>query len=318
VNLGPQSLSQSTQTWFPSLCCTYNGFDPNNLGCCENPVPFDCYDYLPNAYDVWYKFTTNGGNVTISLNVLNTNLVLEVYTASGMPGDNGIHTTACNSGNQISVSVSDLAAGTYYFRVYNTSYGPASFTISASGSALPVELDYFNGRTEKEGNVLQWTTQTEKNVARHAVERSEEGVSWSETGSLEGQNNTQTTQHYRFVDPTPPPSAYYRVRSVDYDGQFSLSHVILLTRKDEQSGILSVYPSPASDQVTVSFGAERESGVSLHLTDVTGRVLLTKQVDAETGMNRTDLSVNGLPAGLYFITLEGGTNAGTPVRLVKQ
>ena len=318
VQLGTQSLSQSTQSWFPNYCCTYNGFDPNNLGCCENPIPFDCYDYLPNAYDVWYKFTTNGGNVTISLNVLNTNLVLEVYTGSGMPDGAAHSSTACNAGNQISVSVTNLVAGTYYFRVYSTSYGPANFTISATGSALPVELEQFNGRAEKEGNVLYWTTRTEKNVAWHVIERSEEGTSWNEIGRTEGQNNTQTQQYYRFIDRTQLPHSFYRLRSVDYDGEFSLSSVILLTRKTEQSGIISVYPSPTNDHVSLTYAVAGSSSVLLHLTDITGRVLFSKRVETNTGINQTDLSLDDLPPGLYFITLEDPTMTYNPMRVVKQ
>lgn len=319
VNLGTQTVALASQTWPPSFCCSNNNFDPNGMNCCDNPLPDDCLFFLPNAYDVWYKFTTNsGGDINLSISVLNTNLVIEAFTQSGMPLQGG--PTTCNAGNQFSVSLTNLAAGTYYFRVYLAAITPSSalFTIAASGSALPVELDRFGGTVEKEGNQLHWTTQTEKNVQWHVVERSEEGIMWDELGRVAGQTNSQTAQEYHFMDRKPLPSAYYRLRSVDFDGQFSLSNAILLARKWDQLGIIHVYPSPATEWVTVEFGSERETEVQLLLTDVSGRILLEKTVEAGAGLNQTTFAVDHLPPGLYFIAVNNGATVSAPMRLVKQ
>ena len=312
INLGTQSSALATQSWFPDPCCSYNNFDPNGMGCCIDPT--DCYNFGPNANsDVWYKFTTAGGDISITVNVVNTELVLQVYTESGIPGPGS--PSACNVGTPVAVTITNLSAGTYYFRLYsNTPPGSALFTIAASGSALPVELEDFSGVAEKEGNVLNWTTRTEKNVEWHVIERSAEGLDWHEIGRLAGQVNALSPRQYRFVDRTAPAQAYYRLRTVDYDTQFSFSDIIVLNRRQIQVGLLSVYPSPATDQLTVVFASEREAGMQLRLSDISGRALWQKTVEALVGQNQTSFSVDALPAGLYFLTLDNGA----PIRVLKQ
>jgi len=116
-------------------------------------------------------------------------LGLEVIADPGQTSGN----SACGENAQNSIPLSNLAIGTYYFRVYSYSQSPMVFTISAFGSALPVELSQFTGQVKEQENTLNWETQTEKNVAWHVVERSAEGT------------NLPSPVHHSTPTPTRPP-----------------------------------------------------------------------------------------------------------------
>ena len=313
ANVGIQALPAATQTFTAPICCSYNQYSPQP-GCCVQNPPLDCFDNIPVVFDVWYTFqVVAGGNITISINS-NVVLGLEVVADPGQFYGN----SACDENTQASVTLSNLAAGTYYFRVYSFDQLPLLFNISASGSALPVELKAFTGQVREHENVLNWETQTEKNVAWHTVERSADGLHWLGIGQIAGKGNSVVATRYSLTDRLPLTRAYYRLRSVDTDGQSSLSKTIILTRADKTWGISMVYPSPTSDQVTVQFNTTQEEPVSLRITDVSGRLIMQQAVEATNGSNSLTVTVSSLPAGLYLMSLHNGTTASEGMRFVKQ
>lgn len=313
VNVSIQALPAATQTFPASICCAYNQYAAYP-SCCTQFPGLECFDNVTPAFDVWYKFqTVTNGNITISINS-NAYLGLEVVADAGQTFGN----SACDANASPSVTLSNLPAGIYYFRVYSFSQSPLLFTISASGSALPVELKAFTGQVKEHENVLEWETQTEKNVAWHVVERSADGLNWLGIGQIVGKGDSEVVNRYSLTDRLPLTRAYYRLRSVDADGQSSLSKTIILTRPEKTWGISMVYPSPTSDQVTVQFNTTQEEPVSLRITDLSGRLLLQQAVEASNGSNSLTLTVSNLPAGLYLVSLHHGTTASEAMRFIKQ
>ncbi len=68
--------------------------------------------------------------------------------------------------------------------------------------------------------------------------------------------------------------------------------------------ILSVYPNPASQKVTVSFSLPGSEQVDLSVVDVTGKtVLQSTQSEYASGANAVSLDCAQLPVGSYFVEL---------------
>ncbi len=185
-------------------------------------------------------------------------------------------------------------------------------------AALPLELTSFDGETLPLSNMLYWETKTEKNVQTHLIERSADGAHWTEIGRKPGQANSNLPLKYTLEDRAPVTKAYYRLRSIDFDGQESKSNTILLTRKSDHFGITSVFPSPTVDNVTVQFTALQEETVTIQVLDGTGRLVLTQSVDAVQDINERLLPLNGLQAGIYTVTVTNSAGVSAPVRFVKQ
>ncbi len=73
------------------------------------------------------------------------------------------------------------------------------------------------------------------------------------------------------------------------------------------------YPNPVNNVLTVS-NTDRVTVDRVFVSDVTGRVIISKEVDGESSIT---LDFSGLNAGLYFVTVKGENRAFTS-KIVKQ
>mgnify|MGYP000008082492 FL=1 len=66
---------------------------------------------------------------------------------------------------------------------------------------------------------------------------------------------------------------------------------------------LRVFPNPARDEVNIAFTAAAAGEGRLRITDVLGRLVYEEQASVAPGANRLQLSLSGMPAGLYTVML---------------
>ncbi len=184
-------------------------------------------------------------------------------------------------------------------------------------SPLPLELVYFSGKKLERANLLEWQTANEDQVQWHQLERSSDGIAWAQIAQLPATGLLGGTQRYQYEDRLPPPSSYYRLRSIDFDGQTSLSPVIHLARPEGPAGLLSVFPMPTTRVANVEF--EMRGGMPLKwlLTDLTGRGLRSGTATSKPGPNLMEINLTGLPDGMYFLQLQSANWRSEPVKLVK-
>ncbi|MEP7168102.1 MAG: HYR domain-containing protein, partial [Bacteroidota bacterium] len=77
---------------------------------------------------------------------------------------------------------------------------------------------------------------------------------------------------------------------------------------------ISVAPNPAHDNLTVSIDAKQNSDLSLTLTDISGRIVLSEKHTATAGMNRYEVNLNTLSKGVYILQADfGGSGQKTKV-----
>ena len=109
--------------------------------------------------------------------------------------------------------------------------GLTNFSAATAGALMdvttPVELIYFEGRAEGNIALLSWETATELNNDRFEIEWSRDAASFVHIGEIDGNGTTDMLKRYMFVDNQPLSGInYYRLRQVDYDGQFEYSPII--------------------------------------------------------------------------------------------
>ncbi|WP_276499796.1 hypothetical protein [Pontibacter litorisediminis] len=175
---------------------------------------------------------------------------------------------------------------------------------------LPVELSRFEGKATQSGISLDWETASEQNNSHFEVERSADGNTFELLGSVEGHGNSAVTLKYRFLDKHPHPGLnYYRLKQVDFDGQYEYSKVVAVTAT-EQAGKLQalLLPNPCLSgdcQVSISTSAPGQQ-VRVQLQDLTGRVVFEQRLrnDAEQ-LQLTQEQLQGL-RGVFILTAEAG------------
>lgn len=183
---------------------------------------------------------------------------------------------------------------------------------------LPIKLADFRARLQGNSAVqLTWETALESHASHFEVERSTDGRNFTAIGTIKAKGNSQTDQAYTYND-QPPAGAvfYYRLKMVDIDNRFEYSAVRKITLSNLGLSF-SVSPNPVSQAFTLQVNGRAVAQLGLSLTDQVGRVIRRYDAVKKSPDLTQRFSVEGLPAGVYFLNISGeGINH--TERLLKQ
>lgn len=108
-----------------------------------------------------------------------------------------------------------------------------TLTNLTGGCVLPIELTQFSGYKSNSVNVLEWTTQSEKNSKEFIIERSADGKNWKTLGVIPGHFNSTITRNYYFTDNSPSDILnYYRLKQTDVDNRFEYFKMIFIDNRN--------------------------------------------------------------------------------------
>ncbi len=190
--------------------------------------------------------------------------------------------------------------------------GIVALTVDAA--VLPVELVEFVGRKTSEGVSLSWKTASELNNSGFEVQR--RGASreaWQILGFVRGNGTTTEAQSYSFQDRTASGVVQYRLKQIDFDGQFEFSNVIEVDAGvPKQFALDQNYPNPFNPTTMIRYELPVASTVSLKVYDVLGREVATLVNERqEAGAYSVTFNANTLSSGVYFYRLQAGNFVAT-------
>jgi hypothetical protein len=171
-------------------------------------------------------------------------------------------------------------------------------------TVLPVNFLMFNAACENGRAKLTWKTTGEVNVQRFAIERSENGNTWIEVGSLPPSGASSGERTYNFKDPAQA-SGFYRIVEHSYDGRKTISSVIRNGCKGGPS--FTIFPNPASEKIVINVTLEQRSKMNYYITDSKGAVILRKESILEAGLSQVPVSLNGIAKGIYTLHAHWGS-----------
>ena len=192
----------------------------------------------------------------------------------------------------------------YLIEAKTTSLDPFStLPPDESSVVLPIILKTFEATSRNLQNIISWTTLSEQNVKEFVIERSmNPSNNWGIIATILADNNHSEGTSRTFTDTNPNCLSYYRLRSVDFDGKENISKIISVERNCLQSKNIKTYPNPTQASLNINFDAPQSGILTLSFTDMLGRVILQKHVDAIEGINNISVDLTGLKNGLYFVT----------------
>jgi len=252
--------------------------------------------------DIWYVLTSdNDGNMneklvlTVTPGNSTADLALALYggTCGALvelncvnAGGDGVPETITYTetgfrGNDLETRDNTV----YYLRVIDF-YGESSpFTISATGSALPVTLVSFDAKAASARSVvLNWTVVDELNITQYIIESSSDGKHWSPIGSVKAAQ----TPAYSFRDENPSQGInYYRLQMVEANGSAAHSPIRQVIFSADRQVMLA--PNPTSGQIYIT-GLEKvtqsaqisiynEFGLKVWSGKLSGTELATSGID---------------------------------------
>ena len=238
-------------------------------------------------------FITNGGNGVLVANNTPSTAPPASYTwytvtssGPGGPGTSYTYTVVPGSTSNQILGV----AGVTYAVVANYASGAKD----TSGTALPVRLMNFKGKNMNNTNVLSWVTATETNSAEFAIERSSNGETFTQVGTVKAAGVSTNEKAYNYTDAGFTSfTNYYRLRMVDENGAFSYSNVVKLNKQGK--AVFQILPNPIENSTVNVYGSNMKLA---NVYNVNGSLLISQAI---TSPEHAALKVNNLAKGVYVI-----------------
>jgi hypothetical protein len=161
---------------------------------------------------------------------------------------------------------------------------------------LPVRLEYFNAVQRNNTINLEWKTLEEEEGASITLQRSLDGVSWTDISSYR-LSITNGPKQYSFIDSARQNvRSSYRLRTELASGVKEYSQIrSVIMRANEMN---SIYPNPASSYINVG-------GKDPQVSDPWGRRWF---LPIEKTVAGSHIIVSSVPKGIYFVRSTAGVS----------
>lgn len=245
---------------------------------------------------------------------MNNALNLSTNTAICGTANNGSDNNEDVCGNGWVNTITVTAGQVFYLLVNKWTPGGSGFTLnwvltggaSLNCAVLPVELMAFDVIPSDKSVNIFWETASEINNDYFIVERSSDSQIFSPVELVDGAGNSSILREYKTIDSNPLRGiSYYRLKQVDYDGNFSISDIkaVDLTKK---GNMLYAFPNPAQHESIIYFSIDDPALTTLQLMDLNGRLVVNTIVHATSGINTFHLDLNKINRGIYLLMLVNG------------
>ncbi|MGB5979084.1 MAG: T9SS type A sorting domain-containing protein, partial [Cyclobacteriaceae bacterium] len=227
-----------------------------------------------------------------------------LYNYQDTDDDNDGVLTASEDGNSNGDLTDDFTSGQAGSHSGTPDYLYNGLTI------LPVELLDFYGMHEEGRIILDWITASEKENSHFEVERANEDLTFERIGTVEGVGDTDERIDYRFTDTEPNGGYnYYRLKQVDYNGDYTYSETIRVNAPIEEAGhSVEVYPNPMSAESHTLYatidGLTSSVAVEVYFRDSFGRIVSQTVVTAHASQIRIEADDLPKDNGVYILTLD--------------
>ena len=135
------------------------------------------------------------------------------------------------------------------------------------------------------------------------VEHSTDGRIFHNIGKIDGAGISTHINDYNFTHKNPINGInYYRLKQVDFDGNFDYSKTISVDIKPTYTG-LTLFPNPVGNKLNLKLDTPSEISF-IQVYDVHGKLKTNISVYGE--ILETDIYVADFPPGMYYLKMGGG------------
>jgi len=177
---------------------------------------------------------------------------------------------------------------------------------------LPVQFIDLNAYTVNNNHInVDWATATEINNEGFEIQRSSDGMTFNTIDWVEGKGTAVGRHNYRYEDHEAVKGLvyYYRIKQLDYDGQYSMTDIVTASLKRDQILSLKVSPNPykVGEKLLVSINSKNHKGASIKVYDLVGRLVINQGVELKKGDNNFLLESGPLTSGEYIVVVKNSS-----------
>lgn len=273
-------------------------YPDTTLGASYNPTPLPPYTVNPDGTNEWWGDADAPDGKTYST----------VIPASAYATYTGTGSVTVNYG--IIPSFFALGVGSHYTLNYVTMATNIVMKLTytyCTNSILPIgKLDFFAKTADGDNIALSWTKEYEDNNIIYGIEMSTNGLDFTTVGSMQSQKPEKTSTIVKYEYDYKRPAGinsklYFRVKQTDAEGKIRYSSIKWVDTKNELQAKFTLYPNPASNEVTLQFKTPQQNSIQVQLINSMGQTVQTTRINT-AGSSLGSLRFNSKYApGVYFI-----------------
>jgi len=175
--------------------------------------------------------------------------------------------------------------------------------------AIPFTFTSVNAYQQNEQININWKTRNENKIKNYFIERSADGILFSELSSVIPGNLSSNS--YQWTDYYPTKENYYRIRSTDIAGKIEYSNLVKVdvnknTLKNiEGSKGIALYPNPATvNNLNLKMIDQLPGNYEIRLVNSYGQTLMSQSFNYMGGSNIQKIGVNKtITTGIYHLEI---------------
>ena len=195
--------------------------------------------------------------------------------------------------------------------IVDYAWNDACGTAITPSVVLPVELLSFTAKANEKAISLSWETATERNNAGFEVQRSMDGGNFQTIAFVEGKGDTSLEQDYFYEDRELRfnQKYYYRLKQIDYDGQFEYSRILNEKLVSTLEEVSQFYPNPVTTgRALIDYFATSDGELYTEVYNAAGKLMHKQSYAINEGSNRLQFDLGHVGKGIFFVKLrQNGT-----------
>jgi len=199
----------------------------------------------------------------------------------------------------------NLAIGDWSVKLFYDGTEIALETFKVIPVVLPIELVSFKAEKRERKITLNWSTTSESSNAKFEIEHSTSGNEFVKIGEIKGSGTTVEAIHYSYNHDRPAYGQnYYRLKQIDFDGQFEYSQIVSVELGREGLNIGKLFPNPSSNgEIYLSYLASRDSKAAVTLYDLAGNYIFSAKKTFLKEAQFLNLNFTILQKGVYLVEI---------------
>jgi len=181
----------------------------------------------------------------------------------------------------------------------------AVLSVASTLQASCIYEQSLEGQNLQVGTMLTWSTAFEVDNAIFIVEKSEDGASFGNIGTIEGAGTSDDLKEYNFLDiMATAERSFYRLKQVDTDGSFSFSDVVSVPQVYTNNFMVTRMSNVATqDQFNLSLDCMIEGDMVYSLSNLRGEEVFSEQLMVVPGLNDIEIDLSAQVEGIYKLAL---------------
>jgi hypothetical protein len=155
------------------------------------------------------------------------------------------------------------------------------------------------------GLMLTWRTAAENNNQMFVVEKSQDGISFSNIGNVKGSGTLKAKKNYNYLDiQATTKKIFYRLKQVDFDGTFSYSEIVEVDKKMQNNLVVVQMSNETTSRLyACMIDAMVEGEANLEMKNAAGTVVWAGKQKMTAGLNNITIDLSSQPEGTYKLQM---------------